>query len=376
MKNIGALNVVHPRWKVLLWEKNSIEPAMLRVPIIIIVFVIMWSVALFILDKLRVDYTFVLTPKTTPIAIVFATGILLAAQYAASMTLMWTLLGFPIETSISLFYLLMLALMVVPLPTAFSETRTSFWRLLRNCFLPGSSIHFSEVLLADCFTSLSKVLKDMGISLFAMYAFMRSDSTVDYHNHAMVAIALLASLPYYLRVRQCTVQLYGCGDLYARVPVVLNIIKYCTAFPPIWLTAYASLGYRLENMARLITFFATLNSLYSFLWDVIMDWGMLSISRQGKFSLRPRIMLPAVTYFLATLLNLALRFAWLINRLPGMDRLHSSVIVLAIELGEVFRRSMWMLYRIEWEVIVQHDRAIEKDPVLAEKLRINKNPSI
>jgi hypothetical protein len=65
MKNIGALNVVHPRWKVLLWEKNSIEPAMLRVPIIIIVFVIMWSVALFILDKLRVDYTFVLTPKTS-----------------------------------------------------------------------------------------------------------------------------------------------------------------------------------------------------------------------------------------------------------------------------------------------------------------------
>jgi hypothetical protein len=37
---------------------------------------------------------------------------------------------------------------------------------------------------------------------------------------------------------------------------------------------------------------------------------------------------------------------------------------------------MWMLYRIEWEVIVQHDRAIEKDPVLAEKLRIHKNPSI
>lgn len=34
----------------------------------------------------------------------------------------------------------------------------------------------------------------------------------------------------------------------------------------------------------------------------------------------------------------------------GMDQLHSSVIVLIIELGEVFRRAMWAVYRIEWEV--------------------------
>ena len=54
----------------------------------------------------------------------------------------------------------------------------------------------------------------------------------------------------------------------------------------------------------------------------------------------------------------------------GMDQLHSSVIVLIIEIGEVFRRSIWAIYRIEWEVIVQQDRAIEKDPVLAEKLRV------
>jgi hypothetical protein len=53
-----------------------------------------------------------------------------------------------------------------------------------------------------------------------------------------------------------------------------------------------------------------------------------------------------------------------------MDQLHSSVIVLIIEIGEVFRRSIWAIYRIEWEVIVQQDRAIEKDPVLAEKLRV------
>lgn len=53
-----------------------------------------------------------------------------------------------------------------------------------------------------------------------------------------------------------------------------------------------------------------------------------------------------------------------------MEQLHSSIIVLLIELGEVLRRSMWAIYRIEWEVIVQQERAIEKDPALAEKLRL------
>jgi len=354
-----------------LWEKASVEPAMLRVPIVIIVFVVLVGISLFVLEKMRIDYGFVLTTRTAPFAFIFGAALLLSVEYALSMTIFSTSLGFTIETGVSVFYALLVLIVFLPLP--FAETRTGFLKLLKACFFPVGSVSFSEVLLADAMTSVSKVLKDFGTSIVVVYAYYRAQDVVDLHNYAMIMIALLASLPYWLRVRQCTVQLYGCADFPARVPVLLNIIKYCTAFPPIWLTAYASLGYVLPAMPKLIAAFATLNSLYSFLWDIIMDWGFFTVTREGKILARPRIMLPLLTYLLATVINLALRFAWLINRVPGMDKVHSSVIVLAIELGEVFRRSMWMVYRIEWEVIVQQDKAIEKDPVLADKLRINKN---
>lgn len=100
-----------------------------------------------------------------------------------------------------------------------------------------------------------------------------------------------------------------------------------------------------------------------------MDWGLLSVSREFKISRRSRILLPLPFYIMAVVLNLLLRFSWTINRLPGMSHVHSSVIVLIIEIGEVFRRAMWNMIRIEWEVIVQQDRLMDKDPVQSEKLR-------
>jgi hypothetical protein len=46
---------------------------------------------------------------------------------------------------------------------------------------------------------------------------------------------------------------------------MLNILKYMSSFPPIWLTAAASLGYIHPQMPQFITAAAMINSLYSFL---------------------------------------------------------------------------------------------------------------
>jgi hypothetical protein len=48
-----------------------------------------------------------------------------------------------------------------------------------------------------------------------------------------------------------------------------------------------------------------------------MDWGFLTFTREGKILSRPRMMLPVITYFLVTILNLFLRFSWAFNRIPG-----------------------------------------------------------
>lgn len=48
-----------------------------------------------------------------------------------------------------------------------------------------------------------------------------------------------------------------------------------------------------------------------------MDWGLLQFTRDGRVLTRSRLLLPTLTYLLVTMLNLGLRFSWLINRVPG-----------------------------------------------------------
>jgi hypothetical protein len=45
-----------PAWKAALWEANSIEPAMLRAPLLIIIFLFMWGCNVLILERSRVQY--------------------------------------------------------------------------------------------------------------------------------------------------------------------------------------------------------------------------------------------------------------------------------------------------------------------------------
>jgi hypothetical protein len=91
-----------------------------------------------------------------------------------------------------------------------------------------------------------------------------------------------------------------------------------------------------------------------------MDWGLISIHRDWRITRRHRVLFPLFLYFLIVPFNLLMRFSWLINRLPGMAHIHSSIIVLIIEIGEVVRRSVWNLFRIEWEILNQQEKLLEK----------------
>jgi EXS family len=88
-----------------------------------------------------------------------------------------------------------------------------------------------------------------------------------------------------------------------------------------------------------------------------MDWGLFQFTRAGRVIPRQRMMLPTYCYVIASMINLVLRFSWAANRIPQLANLHSSHLVLMVEMGEICRRSMWNILRIEWEVIVQQERA-------------------
>ena len=60
-----------------------------------------------------------------------------------------------------------------------------------------------------------------------------------------------------------------------------------------------------------------------------MDWGLLQFTRDGRVLTRSRLLLPTLTYLLVTVLNLGLRFSWLINRVPGTCCVRLSLFLLA-----------------------------------------------
>ena len=224
------------------------------------------------------------------------------------------------------------------------------------------------------------MLKDFGVTVIAVYASFTATAATDLHEHGMLLCAVLASLPFWLRVRQCWVQLDSAHDNIAKLPIALNIIKYLTGFPPIWLAAAASLGFFHPSLPSVLALVATVNSVYSYLWDVIMDWGLLTFTREGRVHGRSRLMYPAYVYVLACLMNLVIRFSWAANRIPSLAALHASHLVLMVETAEVLRRAVWNLFRIEWEIIVQadkHARGVDsRDNLLGIGTPLEDKPSI
>jgi EXS family len=59
--------------------------------------------------------------------------------------------------------------------------------------------------------------------------------------------------------------------------------------------------------------------------------------------------------------NFFLRFMWAANFFPFFARFHPATLIFIIEIVEVFRRWIWIIFRVEWEIIVQTERGLLKD---------------
>jgi hypothetical protein len=112
---------------------------------------------------------------------------------------------------------------------------------------------------------------------------------------------------------------------------------------------------------------ATINSLMSYAWDIVMDWGIISYNRPlGTFVCRKRNFFASNLLLMTAFLNFFLRFAWASNRLPIFHAMHPSHLILLIEGAELFRRALWNIFRVEWEVMVIEEREKLEEVKIAE----------
>ncbi|KAM7205796.1 protein ERD1 1 [Naviculisporaceae sp. PSN 640] len=274
--------------------------------------------------------------------------------------------------------LVLAALFVVPLRRlSVSHTGRSrlLWTLKRvsvGGLAEAKDGKFGDILLADVLTSYAKILGDLYVCL-CMFLTHNGSATdrPDRRCGGDVIVPLVMAIPSAIRLRQCLIEYVRVRRAPYNASVgwggqhLANALKYSTAFPVIVLSALvrnvdgankaAATGlYRAWLLACLV------NSLYSFYWDVAKDWDLTLFSEARKrdapdhpFGLRRRLLIhkPGV-YYAVIVMDLILRCTWMIKLSPRLDHIsdfESSIFL--VQFLEVFRRWVWIFFRVETEWI-------------------------
>ncbi|KAK2750195.1 protein-ER retention protein, partial [Myotisia sp. PD_48] len=298
-------------------------------------------------------------------------------------------------------------LLLLPLHRLSRSGRQRFLVSLKRVSLGGLAEaqdgKFGDIILADVLTSYAKVFGDLFVS--SCMFFSRDVSSTGFPDRACgssIAVPLLISIPSVIRLRQCLIEYFrvsrrgnsqidGWGGQH-----LANALKYSSAFPVIILTALqrsydpTQMGMSVEGLHKLWVFFALINSLFCFYWDVSKDWDLSLVAAliqkfrnyspyfnssssfhdqidgdRYPFGLRPHRYFHANgMYYAAIIIDLVLRFTWmsrLTTRLNWVNDLESGVFVLMFL--EVIRRWIWIFFRIETEW-VRNTRGPAPDDVL------------
>ncbi|PWZ02981.1 EXS-domain-containing protein [Testicularia cyperi] len=175
----------------------------------------------------------------------------------------------------------------------FKSMRKAFGRSVLLILSPSLSqtVTFSDVILADIFTSFARVFGDVWLT--ACFLLPRKEHHTWWNGKGSAFVPILISLPYLIRFRQCISEYRTSMSTdkgrKSKKPL-WNAAKYASAFPVIWLSAWYEAdkkphGPQIEIFTRYTLWILSVfvNSLFSFWWDVSNDWG-LSILQPSNFS--------------------------------------------------------------------------------------------
>ncbi|KPM41764.1 hypothetical protein AK830_g4773 [Neonectria ditissima] len=316
----------------------------------------------------------------------------LTVLFCASITLFW-LFTWGIASRVvayqwmPLVYLVALvAMFIVPLQHLPAAGRRRFLATLRRVSIGGIAEakdgKFGDILLADVLTSYAKVFGDLFVTMCMFLTRGGSTDRPDRNCGGTVIVPLIMAIPSMIRFRQCMTEYVRVS----RAPYkestgwggqhLANAVKYSTAFPVIITSAWQRAAEDPATKAALNKAWLAavlVNSLYSFYWDVAKDWDMTLFSskqeRESKhhpFGLRDRLIFrPINLYYVVIVVDLMLRCTWSMKLNRHLDKFtdFESGIFL-IEFLEVFRRWLWIFFRVETEWVRSSSTGLGIDDLL------------
>ncbi len=166
-----------------------------------------------------------------------------------------------------------------------------------------------------------------------------------------IVVPMVISLPLWWRFAQNLRRYY---DTRKRTPHLPNALKYAISHTIVLFGALhaefgriSSKGTTAYQIMWIIAF--GISTLYTFSWDVVMDWGL---GRRSDAFLRKELMYRKKhMYYLAMFFDFFLRFAWCLTLLPhgALVDVTSDWVRLTLAAGELLRRMMWSWFRVEYE---------------------------
>ncbi|KAL1510925.1 hypothetical protein AB1Y20_005754 [Prymnesium parvum] len=213
---------------------------------------------------------------------------------------------------------------------------------------PAYPTTFGLNFIADIVTSMPKVFVDIlfttciyatGEVFFAESSLRLGTASLtcsDQNFHFYVGRILLSVFPFWIRLLQCIRLLVDSRE----VKHLANAFKYLSSMTLVFLGIVA------QNSAAWLAF-AVITTVYTFIWDVIMDWG------HGTAALRSYY--PAWCYYAAIPINALGRIGLVILISPNLDIQHQHIVLL-LGMLEMLRRAQWALFRLEWEQIYRNNK--------------------
>ncbi|KAA8497793.1 SPX and EXS domain-containing protein 1 [Porphyridium purpureum] len=335
-----------------------------------------WTLACFIWDEARVNYRFLLqlNPRAAPQPLQLLSEIInVTSIYLINAIMYFKIVAgrFPPGTHPAIFPVLLSAFIMFKLVWPWYRMR-GLWYSLGQIVAIFYPLTFFHAILTDWWSSLVKPVTDLVLgSCYLMHVLQRhSGSLLDADVHKMcssfqtaprihlVVVPAITVMPLFLRFCQCVHQRIQTG---ARFPAEYNATKYLLSMFTVGFGTYRTF-HAFDHTAYRWLWLSVfeLNSLYSFVWDIFVDW---QLGAPAHGFLRKDLMYRSVGwYYAAMAMDIVGRHIWMLSLLPlstlkvtlksfgvkqELDFFSPSVIMCF----EVLRRGMWSLLRIETEHI-------------------------
>ena len=281
----------------------------------------------------------------------------------------------PYDTYPYIYIIPALAAMAITNRMFWSRWKWFWWHAWCTMCAPFYEVRFPAFFLADHFTSITSVLYE---AQFIM-CLWDSDSVTGFcESGRKWKVPLFTCLPFVWRLLQCF-RRYKNQKGSAPHPNLTNAAKYSISLIAIltnFLFGVVATNYGKGSDVALTMeivwyFCAVVDATSKSIWDVFMDWGLLSGLRRSDAKqpyLRDHVWYPKWTYIAATAYDICGRYLFIMRYYfvtkyggPALNNWWGFLLFGAIE---VLRRNMWSLFRVENEQLNNYEsyRAVTITP--------------